>query len=71
MCCCPTCGSLEEQDHLIQKSITSNDYLAVSIGGNDIALAPSLCTIFFLLCLMLTPMCFICSYHPAMCYFIW
>merc|ERR1712194_557965 len=33
------------QDHFIHDHITPEDYLVVSIGGNDIALGPSACTI--------------------------
>lgn len=32
---------LLEQDHFIQQHITENDYLVVSIGGNDVVLAPN------------------------------
>lgn len=39
-CCC-----LLEQDRLISECITSRDVLIVSIGGNDVALAPVLATI--------------------------
>lgn len=37
--------SLLPQDNFIQQNITEDDYLIVSIGGNDIALKPLLCTI--------------------------
>jgi hypothetical protein len=37
--------SLLPQDRFISQNITSDDYLIVSIGGNDIALKPLLCTI--------------------------
>lgn len=33
------------QDRFLRDNITSNDVLIVSIGGNDIALAPTPCTI--------------------------
>eukprot|EP00928_Gymnodinium_smaydae_P071299 TRINITY_DN54925_c0_g1_i1.p1 TRINITY_DN54925_c0_g1~~TRINITY_DN54925_c0_g1_i1.p1 ORF type:complete len:342 (+),score=71.04 TRINITY_DN54925_c0_g1_i1:36-1061(+) len=36
---------LLEQDQFIQEHITSDDYLIVSVGGNDIALAPLLLTV--------------------------
>ncbi|AYV82026.1 MAG: hypothetical protein Homavirus3_4 [Homavirus sp.] len=36
---------LSQQDKLIQKNITSNDILIVSCGGNDLALHPSMGTI--------------------------
>lgn len=38
-------GGLLQQDQFIQKNITESDYLIVSVGGNDIALSPSLSTI--------------------------
>jgi len=38
-CCLPN------QDLFIRDNIKNNDYLIVSIGGNDIALSPLLCTI--------------------------
>jgi hypothetical protein len=37
------------QDDIIRNNITSNDVLLVSIGGNDIALAPTLKTIYNML----------------------
>jgi len=39
------CGRLLEQDVFIRDKITQGDVLVVSVGGNDIALSPSLCTI--------------------------
>lgn len=44
---CGTCSasSLLPQDQFISENITSDDYLIVSIGGNDVALKPLLCTI--------------------------
>uniref|UniRef100_A0A7S4LLK1 SGNH hydrolase-type esterase domain-containing protein n=1 Tax=Eutreptiella gymnastica TaxID=73025 RepID=A0A7S4LLK1_9EUGL len=51
-------GRLLEQDRFIQDHITSDDYLVVSIGGNDIVLQPLLCTILNLLPLVCcTPQC--------------
>lgn len=44
-CCLP------EQDCFIRDNICENDYLVVSIGGNDIALSPLLCTILNMLIL--------------------
>ena len=38
-------GSLNAQDKFIQRNITANDTLVVSIGGNDIALKPSFSTL--------------------------
>jgi hypothetical protein len=39
------CGRLLPQDAFIRDYITENDVLVVSVGGNDIALKPSPCTI--------------------------
>lgn len=39
------CRRLRPQDKFIQDNISSQDVLVVSIGGNDIALAPTPCTI--------------------------
>ncbi|CAD7959817.1 unnamed protein product [Amoebophrya sp. A120] len=44
-------GVLHKQDAIIQKSLTPKDTLIVSIGGNDIALVPSLLTVANLLVL--------------------
>mmetsp|Transcript_74138 Transcript_74138/g.241083 ORF Transcript_74138/g.241083 Transcript_74138/m.241083 type:complete len:243 (-) Transcript_74138:66-794(-) len=38
-------GGLLAQDEVIRDNITPNDYLIVSIGGNDIALAPTAATV--------------------------
>jgi len=54
------CSTLFPQDEFIRDNITSNDVLVVSVGGNDIALAPSLGTIFNLVLLVfLAPTCFL------------
>jgi len=45
------CCYLLSQDRFIHRNITDQDYLIVSIGGNDIALKPLLCTILNLLIL--------------------
>eukprot|EP00927_Polykrikos_kofoidii_P078254 TRINITY_DN75101_c0_g1_i1.p1 TRINITY_DN75101_c0_g1~~TRINITY_DN75101_c0_g1_i1.p1 ORF type:complete len:372 (-),score=55.50 TRINITY_DN75101_c0_g1_i1:292-1347(-) len=45
-CCC-----LLAQDRFIRRNITSHDYLVVSVGGNDIALKPLVCTVFNMLVL--------------------
>merc|ERR1712217_906891 len=37
-------GGLLPADQFINDHITAGDYLIVSVGGNDIALRPSLCT---------------------------
>lgn len=39
-------GHLLPQDRLVRDVIRSNDVLVVSVGGNDIALTPVLCTCF-------------------------
>lgn len=39
------CCSLLEQDQFIRDHITADDYLVVSVGGNDIALTPVLMTV--------------------------
>lgn len=46
------CGQLQPQDRFIQDTITEEDYLVVSVGGNDIALQPLLCTVVNLLALV-------------------
>ena len=42
---------LHPQDKFIRDNIQQDDVLIVSVGGNDIALAPTPCTIMSLLCL--------------------
>ena len=46
------CGRLQEQDQMIRDHIAPQDTLCVSIGGNDIALKPNLCTILNMILLM-------------------
>lgn len=46
-----SCGRLLPQDRFISENIQSQDILMISVGGNDIALHPSLCTVLNLLCL--------------------
>lgn len=46
------CGRLLDQDVFIRDTIQPDDTLVVSIGGNDIALCPSICTILNMLCLV-------------------
>ena len=46
------CGRLHDQDIVIRDTIQTGDTLVVSIGGNDIALCPSICTILNMLCLV-------------------
>lgn len=45
------CGILLPQDQFVREYIQPQDILVVSVGGNDIALRPSLCTILNLLSL--------------------
>lgn len=45
-------GGLLPPDRFIHDHITADDYLVVSVGGNDIALRPSLCTILNMLILV-------------------
>lgn len=42
---------LRAQDRFLRDRIQTNDVLIVSIGGNDVALLPTPCTILSLLCL--------------------
>jgi hypothetical protein len=46
-----SCGKLLPQDKFISSHIQSQDILVLSVGGNDIALHPSFCTILNLLLL--------------------
>jgi hypothetical protein len=39
------CGRLLPQDDFIRRNITEDDMLIVSVGGNDVALQPLLCTV--------------------------
>ena len=50
------CAKLLPHDEFIRDNITEEDYLIVSIGGNDIALDPSPKTVFHMLALLLTPL---------------
>jgi hypothetical protein len=47
---------LRPQDKFIRDNISSNDVLIVSVGGNDIALAPAPCTILSIAGLLCLPM---------------
>ena len=38
------CGRLTPQDVFLRDNMTSDDTLIVSVGGNDVALAPTVCT---------------------------
>jgi len=68
-CCVPACGGLYRQDKLIRERIRPQDYLVICVGGNDVALAPSIFTILFLVILLLTPWFLICACHPSILYF--
>lgn len=59
-------GTLLDQDRLIKETMSHDDYLIVSVGGNDIALAPQLCTVANLLVLSwCTPACCVEKYSSA------
>lgn len=47
-----SCCRLLGQDQFIRSNITTKDILIVSLGGNDIALRPNLCTIIHMLTLI-------------------
>ena len=47
--------ALTEQDKFLRDNIQSNDVLVVSIGGNDVALSPTPCTIASMLGLICVP----------------
>merc|ERR1719461_2120274 len=69
-CVIPTCGGLFEQDVFIRDNIREQDMLVISVGGNDIALAPSIFTVIALVLLMLTPWPLLCVWHPGVLFFI-
>ncbi len=46
------CMRLNSQDRVIRNNIHPNDVLIVSVGGNDIALAPNACTVLNMLTLI-------------------
>ena len=50
------CNHLQEHDKFIQTNISQDDILVVSVGGNDIALKPNLCTIINAALLLYTQM---------------
>ena len=70
MCCVATCGRLLESDEVIRDHLTENDYLVVSLGGNDIALAPSIFTVIFLILILLCPFFLLFKYNPIVYYFV-
>jgi len=49
------CGKLLDQDKLIHDNIGPDDYLVVSVGGNDVALQPLCCTVCSMLALVYGP----------------
>jgi len=69
-CVLPSCGGLFEQELLIRDRIRPQDMLVISIGGNDVALAPSIFTVVAIVLLMLTPWPLLFSWHPAVAYFL-
>ncbi|CAE7318131.1 unnamed protein product [Symbiodinium natans] len=70
-CCFPSvCCGLFEQEQLIRDRIRPCDMLVISVGGNDVALAPSIFTVLAMVLLMLTPWPFLFWFHPAVAYFI-
>jgi len=71
-CIVPSCGGLYPQDQFIRDHIQPEDYLVVSVGGNDVAMLPSIFTVVSLLSLMLTPFCLLRAMlwvHPGVLYF--
>jgi len=68
-CVVPACGGLYEQDMVIRDRIRAQDMLVISVGGNDIALAPSICTVVALILMLLTPWPLLGKLHPAVLYF--
>lgn len=45
------CGALRDQDRFLKEHVRAGDTVVVSVGGNDIALAPAPCTIVNMLAL--------------------
>lgn len=50
------CKGLYIQDKFIVNNMLGNDYLIISVGGNDIALKPSFWTIINMILLLMTPL---------------
>ncbi|CAK0826308.1 unnamed protein product, partial [Prorocentrum cordatum] len=69
-CVVPSCGGLYEQELLLRDRIRPSDMLVISIGGNDIALAPSVFTAIAIVLLMLSPWFTLCTLNPAVAYFV-
>jgi len=69
------CFTLKPQDEFLRDNIGKDDILLVSVGGNDIALRPSICTIASmagLLCLPTTLVETGCScWAPQVCIAYW
>jgi hypothetical protein len=53
------CFTLTPQDEFLRDNIGKDDVLIVSIGGNDIALRPSICTIASMAGLLCLPTSFV------------
>ena len=70
MCCSCTLGKLLPPDRVILDNITEDDYLVVSLGGNDIALAPSIFTVIFLILILLCPYFLLFKCNPIVYYFV-
>eukprot|EP00051_Salpingoeca_urceolata_P005166 m.70860 g.70860 ORF g.70860 m.70860 type:complete len:353 (+) comp14102_c0_seq1:669-1727(+) len=60
------------QDQIIRDNLTEKDYIVVSVGGNDIALRPSLRTISNMLVLTSSPMWLLrrAKWAPGLAYFV-
>lgn len=72
-CCFPSCGCINAQDKFIRNNVRAQDMIVISVGGNDVALAPSIITIISLILLLLTPLWLLklmgCC-HPGLAYFV-
>jgi hypothetical protein len=62
-------GKLLPQDYFLRDHLTAQDTLIVSVGGNDIALAPSLATVAHLISLLALPA-FLLSVNPSFHYLV-
>jgi hypothetical protein len=69
-CIVPSCGGLYSQERFLRDKLRPSDMLVICIGGNDIALAPSIFTVLALVLIMLTPWCLLVDCHPGVMYFI-
>ncbi len=61
-------NDMNAQDTFVMNNIQPNDVLVVSIGGNDIALKPTMGTIMAMAGLMWQPMIMLGYYNPSMIY---